>query len=245
MRYGYHLVTDCLKASQGNKSRKDVEATIIHYAAITFTSITETKAEPFPDDKQADILASGITTIENPAARNWRPRRTRAPRASAPRATAPTRPRRAAARRDGGRPSGQQRRGRVRRQRGRRRAAGRRQERDGRPVRLPQGARHAPRLAGVQVAVGCRAGRGLGGRAGRTRRPRRRPDAGLGRAAQVGQGQHRAGGGDAHQRPGVPQGRQRPLGAWTAGSGYRRRTAWIWISAARLPPRPGLLTVQS
>ncbi len=33
MRYGYHLVTDCRKANQGNKSRKDVEATIIHYVS--------------------------------------------------------------------------------------------------------------------------------------------------------------------------------------------------------------------
>ncbi len=31
VRYGYHLVTDCRKASQGNKSHKDVEATIIHH----------------------------------------------------------------------------------------------------------------------------------------------------------------------------------------------------------------------
>ncbi len=31
MRYGYHLVTDCLKANQGKKSQKDVEATIIHH----------------------------------------------------------------------------------------------------------------------------------------------------------------------------------------------------------------------
>jgi hypothetical protein len=30
VRYGYHLVTDCLKANQGKKSHKDVEATIIH-----------------------------------------------------------------------------------------------------------------------------------------------------------------------------------------------------------------------
>jgi hypothetical protein len=35
------------------------------------TSITATKAKPFSDGKQADILLSGITTIDNPAARNW------------------------------------------------------------------------------------------------------------------------------------------------------------------------------
>jgi hypothetical protein len=29
-----------------------------------------TKAKPFSDGKQADILLSGITTIDNPAARN-------------------------------------------------------------------------------------------------------------------------------------------------------------------------------
>jgi hypothetical protein len=74
VRYGYHLhhvlVTDCLKANQGKKSHKDVEATIIHHFN-TYTSITGTKAKPFPGGKQADILLSGITTIDNPAARNW------------------------------------------------------------------------------------------------------------------------------------------------------------------------------
>jgi hypothetical protein len=64
------LVTDCLKANQGKKSHKDVEATIIHHFN-TYTSITATKAKPFSDGKQADILLSGITTIDNPAARNW------------------------------------------------------------------------------------------------------------------------------------------------------------------------------
>jgi hypothetical protein len=62
-------VTDCLKANQGEKWHKDVEATIIHHLN-TYTNITATKAKPFPDGKQADIL-SGITTIDNPAARNW------------------------------------------------------------------------------------------------------------------------------------------------------------------------------
>ncbi len=74
MRYGYHLhhvlVTDCLKANQGKKSHKDVEATIKHHLN-TYTSITATQAKPFSDGKQADILLSGITTIDNPAARNW------------------------------------------------------------------------------------------------------------------------------------------------------------------------------
>jgi hypothetical protein len=31
VRYGYHLLTDCLAANQGNKSQQDVEATIIHH----------------------------------------------------------------------------------------------------------------------------------------------------------------------------------------------------------------------
>ena len=68
MRYGYHLLTDCRKANQGNKSHKDVEATIIHHFN-TYTSITATKARPFTDDSQADILLSGVSTIDNPAAR--------------------------------------------------------------------------------------------------------------------------------------------------------------------------------
>ncbi len=70
VRYGYHLVTDCLKANQGKKSHKDVEATIIHHFN-TYTNITATKPKPFSDSKQADILLSGVTTIDNPAARNW------------------------------------------------------------------------------------------------------------------------------------------------------------------------------
>jgi hypothetical protein len=57
-------------ANQGNKSHKDVEATIIHHLN-TYTNITATKPKPFPDGKQADILLSGVTTIDNPAARNW------------------------------------------------------------------------------------------------------------------------------------------------------------------------------
>jgi hypothetical protein len=60
-------VTDCLKANQGNKSDKDLEATIIQHFN-TCTNITATKAKPFPDGRQADTLLSGITTIDNPAA---------------------------------------------------------------------------------------------------------------------------------------------------------------------------------
>ncbi len=70
MRYGYHLVTDCRKANQGKKSHKDVEATITHHLN-TYTSITATKAKPFSNGTQADILLSGIATIDNPAARNY------------------------------------------------------------------------------------------------------------------------------------------------------------------------------
>ena len=69
VRYGYHLVTDYRKASQGKKSHKDVEATIIHHFN-TYTSITASKAKPFTNDKQADILFSGITIIDKPAARH-------------------------------------------------------------------------------------------------------------------------------------------------------------------------------
>ena len=67
VRFGYHLVTDCLKANQGKKSHKDVE-TLIHHLN-TYTSITATKAKPFSNGTQADILLSGITTIDDPAAR--------------------------------------------------------------------------------------------------------------------------------------------------------------------------------
>ncbi len=69
MRYGYHLVTDCRRANQGKKSHKDVESTLMHHLN-TYTSITATKAKPFSNGTQADILLSGITTIDNPAARN-------------------------------------------------------------------------------------------------------------------------------------------------------------------------------
>ncbi len=37
----------------------------------TPTNITATKAKPFPDGKQADILLLSITSIDNPTARNW------------------------------------------------------------------------------------------------------------------------------------------------------------------------------
>jgi hypothetical protein len=70
VRYGYHLVADCRKAKQGNKSHKDVDATIIHHVN-TYTSITATKIAPFSNGTQADILLSGITTIDNPATPNW------------------------------------------------------------------------------------------------------------------------------------------------------------------------------
>jgi hypothetical protein len=43
-------VTDCLEAKQGSKSHKDVEATIIHHLN------TNTKAKPFTDGRQAEIL---------------------------------------------------------------------------------------------------------------------------------------------------------------------------------------------
>ncbi len=39
------LVTDCLKANQGAKWHKDVEATIIHHLN-TYTNMTATKAKP-------------------------------------------------------------------------------------------------------------------------------------------------------------------------------------------------------
>ncbi len=66
MRHGYHLVTDCRKASQGNKSHKDVETTIISHLNNTYTSITATDAAPLSNGTQADILLSGIITIDNP-----------------------------------------------------------------------------------------------------------------------------------------------------------------------------------
>ena len=52
VRYGYHLAIDCLKANQGKKPHKDVEATIIHHFN-TYTNITATRPKPFPDGKQA------------------------------------------------------------------------------------------------------------------------------------------------------------------------------------------------
>jgi hypothetical protein len=71
VRYCYHLhhvlVTDCLKANQGKKSHKDVEATIIHHFN-TYTSITATKAKPFSDGKQtSSFRASPPSTIRRPA----------------------------------------------------------------------------------------------------------------------------------------------------------------------------------
>jgi hypothetical protein len=62
-------VTDCRTANQDKKSHKDVEATIIHHFN-TYTSITASKAAPFSNGTRADILLLGITTIDNPAARN-------------------------------------------------------------------------------------------------------------------------------------------------------------------------------
>ncbi len=69
MRYGYHLATDCLKANQGKKSHKDVEATIIHHFN-TYTSITATEAKPFSDGKRkqtSSFRASPPSTIRRPA----------------------------------------------------------------------------------------------------------------------------------------------------------------------------------
>ena len=71
LRFGWHLVTDCRKANQGKKSHKDVESILIHYFN-TYTHITATKAKPFPNSNMvADILLSGITTIDNPTAKDW------------------------------------------------------------------------------------------------------------------------------------------------------------------------------
>jgi hypothetical protein len=63
VRYGYHLATDCRKAEPGQQVAQGREATIIHNFN-TYTSITASKAKPFTNDKQADILLSGITTID-------------------------------------------------------------------------------------------------------------------------------------------------------------------------------------
>jgi len=66
VRWGWHLVTNCQRANQGKKSHKDVESILIHYFN-TYTHITATKAKPFANtNMQADILLSGITTIDNP-----------------------------------------------------------------------------------------------------------------------------------------------------------------------------------
>ncbi len=70
VREDYRLVTPtAAKVNQGNKSHKRLEPTIIHQFN-TYSTKTATMANPFTDDKQADILLSGITTIDNPAARN-------------------------------------------------------------------------------------------------------------------------------------------------------------------------------
>jgi hypothetical protein len=47
VRYGYHLVTDCRRANQGNKAHKDVESMLIHYFN-TYTHITATNAKTLP-----------------------------------------------------------------------------------------------------------------------------------------------------------------------------------------------------
>jgi hypothetical protein len=70
VRYGYHPVTDCLKANQGVGSHRNIEATLSNHFN-TYIRITKTKAKPFPNGTQADILLSGISAIDNPAARNW------------------------------------------------------------------------------------------------------------------------------------------------------------------------------
>jgi hypothetical protein len=62
-------VTDCRKANQGKKSHKNVESFLFHYFNI-YTHITATKAKPFPNCMQADILLSGITTIDNPTSKD-------------------------------------------------------------------------------------------------------------------------------------------------------------------------------
>jgi hypothetical protein len=59
-----------MNTCQGKKSHKDVESLLIHYFN-TYSHITATKAEPFSNGKQADIFLSGITTIDNPTAKDW------------------------------------------------------------------------------------------------------------------------------------------------------------------------------
>ena len=67
----WHLVTNCPKANQGKKSHNDVEAVLMNHIN-NHTHMTATKAKFFPGDKlQADIFITGVTTIDNPAARNW------------------------------------------------------------------------------------------------------------------------------------------------------------------------------
>ena len=70
-QFGWHLVTNCPKANQGKKSHNDVEAVLMNHIN-NHTHMTATKAKFFPGDKlQADIFITGVTTIDNPAARNW------------------------------------------------------------------------------------------------------------------------------------------------------------------------------
>ena len=70
-QFGWHLVTNCPKANQGKKSHHDVEAALM-YHINNHTHMTATKAKFFQGDKlQADIFITGVTTIDNPAARNW------------------------------------------------------------------------------------------------------------------------------------------------------------------------------
>ena len=69
-RYGWHLVTNCQRANQGKKAHKDIEFILTHYFN-TYTHITAIKAKPFANtNMQADILLSGITTIDNPDVKN-------------------------------------------------------------------------------------------------------------------------------------------------------------------------------
>jgi hypothetical protein len=70
-QFGWHLVTNCPKANQGKKSHHDVEA-VLMYHINNHTHMTATKAKFFQGDKlQADIFITGVTTIDNPAARDW------------------------------------------------------------------------------------------------------------------------------------------------------------------------------
>ena len=69
MRYGYHLVTDCRKAKQGNKSHKDVDATIIHHLN-TYTSITATNAKPSRTASK-QTSSSQVCVFDYPTTPNW------------------------------------------------------------------------------------------------------------------------------------------------------------------------------